>query len=812
MTTTLNSPPATHAAGPSRYLRALILPIVAFAITTTSLQAQDQQLREGVLRAIEQAQKYLINEQNPNGSWNSDGGARYKVGLSSLVMLSLLNSGIDADEAVIQRGLSYLRSIREPEPRLNYDMSVMIMALAAAKEKRDLTRIARLAAKLENNQIRKGSINSSGLWDYAQPNGRGDRSNGQFALLALRDAANLGIPIDRRTWELARTNWMLGQKSDGGWAYVNSDRSSGSMTVAGLASLAITETMLRDEDDVNPDGSPVCCDHEQDDAIARGIAWLANNFDVGRNPRSGNWHLYYLYGLERAGRLNGLRFFGEHDWYRAGARFLVKTQSVAKGMWLDRQTSSAESDPVVATSLALLFLSKGLAPVLVNKLQYGPPDPRGRGQTLSDDWNNHPLDTRNLTELISKRPQWPKLLISQVVNVNNLGPKTGVQDLRQSPVLFISGQDRPNLTAQQITLLREYVNEGGFIFAVANCSGAGFDRGFRDLIRKMFPNGEADLLALREDHPVYRSEYLLDPKTVELYGVDFGCRTAIMYSPEDLSCLWDKWRSADIAPPPKKREAFLKLKPRVIRATRIGVNVIAYATGREPAGKLDLEEIEQKDDESVLDRGLLQIARLRHTGGWDTAPRAIQNLAKALNETGGVRVSTKMESLLASDKTIHRYPIVYMHGRHAFTLNATEKKKLREYLDRGSVLLADSCCGAARFDKSFRRLMAEIYPDHPLKRVPADHEIFGSDVGHDIKTTRRRVLNRGAGNLQTRIEQGEPFLEGVEVDGRLAVIYSKYDISCALERQSTVACEGYTEDDAFRLAVNMVLYAMLQDL
>ena len=44
-----------------------------------------------------------------------------------------------------------------------------------------------------------------------------------------------------------------------------------------------------------------------------------------------------------------------------------------------------------------------------------------------------------------------------------------------------------------------------------------------------------------------------------------------------------------------------------------------------------------------------------------------------------------------------------------------------------------------------------------------------------------------------------------------AVIYSKYDISCALERQSSVACLGYVAEDATKIAINIVLYSILQD-
>ena len=42
------------------------------------------------------------------------------------------------------------------------------------------------------------------------------------------------------------------------------------------------------------------------------------------------------------------------------------------------------------------------------------------------------------------------------------------------------------------------------------------------------------------------------------------------------------------------------------------------------------------------------------------------------------------------------------------------------------------------------------------------------------------------------------------------VIYSKYDISCALDLQASVACTGYVPEDAAKIAVNVVLYSKLK--
>ena len=65
--------------------------------------------------------------------------------------------------------------------------------------------------------------------------------------------------------------------------------------------------------------------------------------------------------------------------------------------------------------------------------------------------------------------------------------------------------------------------------------------------------------------------------------------------------------------------------------------------------------------------------------------------------------------------------------------------------------------------------------------------------------------------LELNVREVEPFLEGIQIDGRWAIIYSKYDISCALERQASVACAGYLPEDAVKIGINVILYAMLQD-
>ena len=522
-----------------------------------------------------------------------------------------------------------------------------------------------------------------------------------------------------------------------------------------------------------------------------------------KSPGGGGGNvLYYLYGLERAGRLSGRRFFGAHDWYREGAEFLIKNQLPRDGSW--RGNGHGETDEIVATSFALLFLSKGLAPVLINKLQYESEDADPKND---QHWNRHRSDIRNLTDLITGLPGWPKLVTWQQLDMRVVAQRGGLEDLMLSPILYISGDKAPKFSPGEIALLRQYVINGGFILGVATCTKTDFDLGFREIVKQMYPDGESQLKRLTAEHPVFRSEYLIDPEATELWGVDVGCRTSIMYSPHDLACLWNKW---SVVEPPRRSP---QMKAMITKSTRVGINVVAYATGREPPSSIaDRQLVNAAAANDELERGFLQVAKLRHTGGWDAAPNAVRNLLVALNSYAGVTANTKVKNITPADETLKNYPLVYMHGRNAFNFNQQEQERLRTQIDRGAMLFADACCASPQFDKSFRELMVQMFPAYKLTRIPATHELFTIKVGHDLRDVRRREPNGGEPGkpFKPTTVVGEPVLEGIEIDGRYVVVYSKYDLSCALERQASAACAGYLSEDAVKIAVNVVMYSLLR--
>ena len=51
-------------------------------------------------------------------------------------------------------------------------------------------------------------------------------------------------------------------------------------------------------------------------------------------------------------------------------------------------------------------------------------------------------------------------------------------------------------------------------------------------------------------------------------------------------------------------------------------------------------------------------------------------------------------------------------------------------------------------------------------------------------------------------------MEGLRLDKRYAVIFSPFDLSCALEKQDSLECQGYLREDAGRIGINVLLYAL----
>jgi hypothetical protein len=197
---------------------------------------------------------------------------------------------------------------------------------------------------------------------------------------------------------------------------------------------------------------------------------------------------------------------------------------------------------------------------LISKLRHAP----------LDDWSNEPDAFRNLPGVISRDRR--VLLPTRIVD-----PGTAMwSEFLKAPIVVFNGHRAPELSAAVEESLRQYVEKGGYLFADACCDSPNFDHGFRKLMIGLFPDEQFQLRPLAEDHPVWHSRHLISPEVHPLWGIELGGRTAVIYSPKDLSCYWNQ----------SERNPG---NAAVTRAIKLGQDMIEYVVGPElPPVKLSV--------------------------------------------------------------------------------------------------------------------------------------------------------------------------------------------------------------------------------
>ena len=784
---------------------ALLLAGLAIAATGSLALAQNNGLNPAdIQRAIEKGREFLIRQQNPDGSWDAMGSPDKRIGATGLVLLALANAGLEADHPAVQKSLGWLR-LQQPDE--TYHVALQTLALAMLSPQADAAILARNVAWLEAAQIQVGP--GAGSWTYnpSPGGGIGDNSNAQFALLALHEAARAGAPVRQETWVRSQQYFVACANADGSWGYSGRTPGTGSMTCAGIASVWITSEYLGTPDARAAGIGVSCCGGGRSpQVLERGLDWLGRRFSVEQNPGTGSdtWLYYYLYGMERVGRFTARRYIGEHDWFSEGAAMLVANQDRLSGQFTARRLE----DATVSTSFALLFLAKGRRPVLIAKSLHGP----------ADDWNRHGHDIAHLVEYVEERwrKDYPAGLSWHVLDT----PTAAHTDLMQAPVFWLSGKQLFNLGPEAGKRLRAYVDEGGFIFAEACCPKSDeFDRRFRQLVGEIFPEPEYRLNLLPPEHPAWHAEEIVPPELHRpLLGVDYGCRTCLIYAPPtdrgpeatgmpSLSCLWELGG-------PGRRNLPATIGREVAAALAIGANVLAYATNRELKRKDELFDIVARVDtpQDPLERGQLAIAKLRHAGMCDVAPAALANVLRAAARETGVRVDDTPSQIDPADDALFDYHMVFMHGRRTFAFDQPRRERLQAFLERGGMLFVDSVCASAEFTAAFRTEIAAILPDKKLEEIPATDPIFTAAEygGYDIREVTLREPAGGEGQLAVKKRKSTPRLEGIRIGDRWAVIFSPFDLSCALEKQNSLECAGYDRDDAEKIALNVLLYSLHQ--
>jgi hypothetical protein len=371
-------------------------------------------------------------------------------------------------------------------------------------------------------------------------------------------------------------------------------------------------------------------------------------------------------------------------------------------------------------------------------------------------------------------------------------------DPRELPVLLFAGHNKFALTDELRPKLARFVMDGGTILGDACCGWKDFADSFRREMELIFPN--RPLHKMLPDEPAYSSYYKLGNLTYKkgdgstfseppcLEGIDFGCRAGVIFSPRDLTCGWDGHEH------PRGTRVVID------EARQVGANLITYILGTFQLGRF-LSTTKVYQDTAASSRDDFVFAQLMHQGDWDPDPSAVHNLLKFARDNSTLEVKFKRENVRLKDPKAATYPLLYMTGHRDFLWTAEEAAALGRYLKAGGLLLADACCGRLAFDASFRREIAKALPGQKLARLPADHPLYHAH--YDIKQVEYTPrVREDFGAINT------PELEGITLDGRLAVIYSRFDLGNGWEQFPHAYSYGLKDDSALRIGTNVLVFAV----
>jgi hypothetical protein len=188
--------------------------------------------------------------------------------------------------------------------------------------------------------------------------------------------------------------------------------------------------------------------------------------------------------------------------------------------------------------------------------------------------------------------------------------------------------------------------------------------------------------------------------------------------------------------------------------------------------------------------------------GTPSRPSAWKRLLYEVENTTSVEVDANIVRVGPSDPDLFEHPFTVLMGAEDFTIDETGTAQLARYLAYGGFLFVDDTSGRAEsgFDRGVRRLARRLFPTRQLAPVPRQHSVYRSFF----------LIDRPVGRVALH-----PRLEAVTVGNLAPLVYSRNDVSGALERRDNgqfvhaAVPGGETQRrEALKLGINLVMYSL----
>ena len=198
-------------------------------------------------------------------------------------------------------------------------------------------------------------------------------------------------------------------------------------------------------------------------------------------------------------------------------------------------------------------------------------------------------------------------------------------------------------------------------------------------------------------------------------------------------------------------------------------------------------------------------ARLRYdSGDWDYNPKVAGNVLNSIVEYTTIRVYPEEVVIPASSEELLSFPFLFMTGHKLVRFTQKERDRLRTFVEHGGLLFSDDCNHDVNglYARSFEQEMITIFGEPGrLPKLPARHPLYRSFFTFEKGPPQTSHELNGWGD-----DIVHDYLRGLELRGRLGVLYSNKDYGC--EWDYDWRNKRFQREDNTRFAVNIVVYAM----
>jgi hypothetical protein len=196
--------------------------------------------------------------------------------------------------------------------------------------------------------------------------------------------------------------------------------------------------------------------------------------------------------------------------------------------------------------------------------------------------------------------------------------------------------------------------------------------------------------------------------------------------------------------------------------------------------------------------------RLRYeSGDWDVDQRMPANILTSLVDYTNLRVDPEERVVSLADPAMLRAPFCYLAGHKLVEFNQAEAANFERYVRNGGFVFVDDCNHDidGLFARSFERQMATMFGADALDKLPNDHPLYSSFFEFENGPPATSFELNGWGD-----DLVHDYLKGIEINGRLGVLYSNKDYGC--EWDYDWRNKRFLAQDNTRFAVNIIIYAL----